>query len=256
MNPNPAIILADHDENSTPVPVGQFTTTQWSVVLLANQGGSTEAQRALEELCRSYWYPLYAFLRRQGLSPEDAQDLTQEFFSQLLQRNDLSRVSPDQGRFRSFLLASLKHLMLNEQKRAHRLKRGGGQVPISLDLERAASRYAQEPSHDLTPEKIYERRWALTILEKTLARLRDEYRGSDRLALFERLKDELAGEEKTRCYAQIGAELGMSEDAVKMAVCRLRKRYRGLLREEIAETVAHPNEVEDELRYLISALAG
>jgi RNA polymerase sigma-70 factor (ECF subfamily) len=225
------------------------------VVLSARDPASPAAAAALETLCRAYWYPLYLYVRRHGYSPSDAQDLTQDFFARLLKHNDLARVSPEKGKFRSFLLASLKHFLANEYKRAHRLKRGGWQTPIALDAEQAEGRYGREPFHDLTPEKVFERRWALTVLERSLARLQEEQRRLDRLLLFDRLKDCLVDDGPRGAYAKIAKSLGLTEDAVKMAAHRFRKRYREVLREEIACTVATPADVDDELQRLLAVLS-
>jgi RNA polymerase sigma factor (sigma-70 family) len=232
-----------------------FASTHWSVVLLAGHGNTERSQEALAQLCQTYWYPLYVFVRRQGYESHNAEDLTQEFFVRLLASDDLARVRPEKGRFRCYLLASLKHFLLNEWKRARRLKRGGGQTVISFDAARAEARYVAEPASDLTPDRIYERRWATTLLEQTIARLREEHAANGRLDFFEALKDALTGEESTATYAELGQRLGLRAAAVKMAVYRLRRRYREILREEIAHTVASPDEVDDELRHLFSALS-
>jgi RNA polymerase sigma-70 factor (ECF subfamily) len=234
---------------------GAFVTTHWSVVLAAGRGDSTRARDALAELCRSYWYPLYAYTRRRGCSPHDAQDLTQEFFARLLERQDLAQVSPERGRFRSFLLASLNHFLANEWDKARAAKRGGGQPLLRLDGASAEGRYALEPAGDDTPETLFDRQWALTLLERVLARLREEFGAAGKTRLFDRLKDSMAGERGDAGYAQAAAELGMTEGNVKVAVHRLRKRYRERLREEIAQTVVSPAEVEEEIRHLFTALA-
>jgi RNA polymerase sigma factor (sigma-70 family) len=233
----------------------QFDTTHWSVVLAA-RGESAEAQVALENLCRVYWYPLYAFVRRQGHSPEDAEDLIQGFFARLLQRKDLESVQRERGRFRSYLLVSLKHFTLNEQLRARAEKRGGGQPLISLDEVEAEKRFAQEPVDNSTPEKIFERRWALALLDKVLERLRQEHEATGRLGLFEALRWFLSDEPAEQSQAQIGAQLGLSTGAVKQAVRRLRQRYRELLHEEVAHTVATAADIDDEVRHLVAVLRG
>ncbi len=231
-----------------------FATTHWSLVVAA-QGASPAAREALAELCRLYWYPLYAYVRRRGHSDDEAQDLTQEFFARLLERNDLARLDPARGRFRAFLLAACRHFLANQRDHAHALKRGGGLRPLSLDLADSERRYASEPSHEQTPERLFERRWALTLLDCVLQRLRQHYETAGQLLLFERLKGSLTGA-ATDTYAESAAVLGMTEGAVKVAAHRLRQRYRDLLREEIARTVADPGEVDDEIRELFGALAG
>ncbi len=234
---------------------GKFALTRWSVVLAAGRSESTHARDALEELCRTYWAPIYAFIRRDGHSPEDAQDLAQEFFSRLLERNFLESVSPDKGRFRSFLLASLKHFLANEWDKAKAKKRGGGRRPLPIDGLSAETSYVVEPAENLTPDKLYERRWALTLLDRVLRRLRDEYVGEGKSSQFEELKSALTGDRQSLPYAELARRLHTSEGAIKVAVYRMRQRYRQLLREEIAQTVATPGEVEDEIRALFGALA-
>ena len=233
-----------------------FVTTHWSVVLSAGSRDTGQARDALARLCQTYWHPLYAYVRRLGHSPHDAQDLTQEFFARLLEKNFLAGVSEARGRFRSFLLASLKHFLVNEWRRARAQKRGGGRVPIPIDAAAGETSIGFEPADDMTAEKIYERRWALTLLDRVLRRLREEHVRDGKERLFEQLKPTLTEASRTVRYAEIAARLGTSEGAVKVAVHRLRQRYRELLRAEIAETVAGPDEVEDELRNLFAALAG
>ena len=231
-----------------------FATTHWSLVLAAGRNTSSGGQAALEKLCRIYWYPLYSFVRFSGSAPADAQDLTQGFFLQLLKSNFLGAVSPRKGKFRSFLLASLKHYLSNERDRARALKRGGGRSPVSIDEQDAENRYRLEPIDRMTPEKLYERRWALTVLDLALARLKEEYASSGRLHLFDQLKEELTGGETCDSHAEIGRQLGMTPGAVKVAAHRLRKRYRECLRAEIANTLADPDEVDEEIRHLFQAL--
>lgn len=234
---------------------GRFATTHWSVVLAAGRRASPRSQEALAELCRTYWYPLYAYVRRVGHSPEDAQDLTQEFFARLLEKNYLAKVARDKGRFRSFLLASLKHFLANEWDKARAQKRGGGQSFIRLDDKAAESRYKLEPRDDASADRLYERRWALTLLDRVLARLRQEHTAAAKLKQFDALKAFLGGERGSEGYAAVGAALGMNEANVKVTVHRLRKRYRDLLRDEIAQTVANEAEIEDEIRHLFAALS-
>jgi RNA polymerase sigma factor (sigma-70 family) len=230
-----------------------FATTQWSVVLTA-QDESPAAKEALEKLCRTYWWPLYGFVRRQGYKPQDAQDLTQSFFARLLERRDLETVRQERGRLRSYLLASVKNFLAKARDRELTIKRGEGQPLVSLEDLLARERADQEPAHKLSADRIYERRWTLTLLEQVLARLRAEYEGAGKLPLFERLKELLAGESDQPSQAEIAAELQMTENAVKQAFHRLRHRYRQLLHEEIAHTVAAPDDVEDELRHFMAVL--
>jgi RNA polymerase sigma-70 factor (ECF subfamily) len=253
-------VPVDDDEGSRSVigPSTQnraaaFVTTRWSVVLAA-QGESTEADAALEKLCRIYWWPLYGFVRREGYNPEEAQDLTQGFFARLLERRDLATVRQERGRLRSYLLASLKNFLSKARHRELTVKRGGGRPLISLDALLARERTDQEPAHKLSADRIYERRWALTLLEQVLVRLRAEYEAAGKLPLFDRLKELLAGESSQPSQAEIAAEMQMTENAVKQAFHRMRHRYRQLLREEIADTVAVPDDVEDELRHFIAVL--
>lgn len=242
---------------SAPGTAARFVETHWSLVLTAGRGGdSTRGADALAALCQTYWYPLYAYVRRQGRAPHDAQDLTQEFFVRLLAKNWLADVNRERGRFRSFLLASLKHFLANEWDKSQALKRGGGHNFISLDAESAESRYALEPPDHLTADKLYDRRWALTLLDATLVRLRDEFACDGKARLFDELKFTLTGERGAAPYADIAAKLGTSEGAVKVAAHRLRQRYRELLRAEIAATVGTAAEVDEELRHLFAALSG
>jgi len=230
-----------------------FTTTQWSMVLEA-QGESPAAQEALENLCRTYWRPVYSFVRRQGLGPEEAEDVTQGFFAHLLERKRLSVVRKEKGRLRSFLLGALKYFMADERRRATAIKRGRGQRLIPLEELRADERIDMEPADPVTAEMIYERRWALTILEHVLSRLKDEYRAVGNAALFDSLKQLLPDEPGSPSQADIAAQLGMTENALRQAFYRFRQRYQSLLREEIAHTVATPGDIEDELRHLIAVI--
>jgi RNA polymerase sigma-70 factor (ECF subfamily) len=230
-----------------------FTTTHWSVVLEA-QGESPAAQEALEKLCRTYWRPIYAFLRRQGIGPEEAEDITQGFFAQLLERRSLDAVRKEKGRLRSYLLGALKYFVADEQRRAMAIKRGKGQRLIPLEELRAGERIDMEPSDPMTAEMIYERRWALTVLERVLSRLKDEYVAAGNAALFDALKELLPDEPGSPSQAEIGARLRMTENAIRQAFYRFRQRYQALLREEIANTVATPGDIEDELRHLITVL--
>ena len=254
--------MSGHDPNSRSGrdSFAQFHTTHWSVVIAGGRKGSPQAREALATLCETYWYPLYAFVRRQGYSAPDAQDLTQEFFARLLEKNYLATVGREKGKFRSFLLAALKHFLANERDRARAQKRGGGPgapglVSLeALDFEAAESRYRVEPAHDMTAQRVFERRWALTLLDRVLGRLQTEYAAGGKAELFERLKDCLTAPELAGRYAELADKLGMTEGAVKVAAHRLRRRYRAMLRQEIAQTVADPKDVEDEIRQLFAAV--
>ena len=230
-----------------------FTTTHWSVVLTA-QGESPAAEEALEKLCRMYWRPIYSFVRRQGVAPEEAEDLTQGFFAQLLERGSLSAVRKEKGRLRSYLLGALKYFLADEQRRSMAIKRGKGQRLIPLEEIRADERIEMEPADPVTAEMIYERRWALTVLEQVLDRLKNEYRTAGNAALFDSLKQLLPDEPGSPSQAEIAAHLGMAENALRQAFYRFRQRYQSLLREEIAHTVATPGDIEDELRHLIAVV--
>jgi RNA polymerase sigma factor (sigma-70 family) len=237
----------------TSIRLKSFPTTLWTVVLQASQDEPAQTQAALAQLCEGYWYPLYSFIRRRGYSPHDAQDLAQAFFAHLLEKRALERVAPEKGRFRTFLLAALKNFLANEWDRANTLKRGGGQTILSLQPENAESRYQLEPAHDLTPERLFERQWALTLLDLVLATLRGEYQSEGKGAVFEELKAALIGQ--AGGYAEMAARLGQSPGAIKVAVHRMRSRYRELMRAQIAETVG-AGDVEDELRHLLAVLSG
>src|SRR5436190_18238924 len=230
-----------------------FVTTHWSVVLAA-QGSSPAAEEALENLCRSYWRPIYGFVRRQGYNPEEAQDLTQGFFALLLERRDFESVRREKGRLRSYLLASIKHFLANDRRRAMAIKRGEGRLQIPLDGFHAEECAELGKTETLSADRIYDRRWALTVLDQVFERLRAESRGLANAPLFERLNELLSDEPGRPSQAEIAREFGMTENAVKQAFYRLRQRYRQLLCEEIAQTVATPAEVDTELRELIAAL--
>jgi RNA polymerase sigma factor (sigma-70 family) len=240
---------------SGPSDAAGFDATRWTLVLAAARGNVTpHAGEAMAELCRIYWYPLYAYVRRRGHETHEAEDLTQEFFLRLLAKNYLATVDREKGKFRSFLLASLKHFLANEWDRTQTQKRGGGQTILPISTLDAENRYRSEPWHDLTPERLFERRWALTVLDQVLARLQAEHAAGGKQALFERLKAFLVGGRELGGYAEAAAELGMTEGAVKTAAHRMRRRYRELLREEIAQTVAGPEEIDGEIEYLLSCL--
>ena len=230
-----------------------FTTTHWSMVLEA-QGPTPSAQAALDRLCSIYWRPIYGFLRRQGVQPEEAKDLTQGFFALLLERRDLDIVCKEKGRLRSYLLTSLKHFLINERRRAMAIKRGEGQRLIPLEAFHERERTGFEPADMASADHIYERHWAVTVLDQVLVRLGDEYRAAGKMALFDQLQKSLTNEPDHPSQAETAHEFGMTENAVKQAFHRLRQRYRQLLREEIAHTVMVPGDVEDELRHLIAVL--
>ena len=232
-----------------------FADSHWSVVLAAKAEGSAQAAEALEKLCRTYWRPLYAFVRRQGHSPEAAEDLTQEFFAKLLARDYLQHLRHCDGKFRSFLLTLVKHFLADERDRVNAQKRGGGKTFVSLDDTMAEERHLRGANNALSPDQIFERRWAQTVMERALNRLRGEYVAGGREALFEQLKDIQPGEHGESSYAEIGARLGLAEGTVKSAVHRLRRRHRELLREEIAQTVARPEEIDEEIRNLLTVLS-
>jgi len=230
----------------------QFPTTRWSLVIAASDPRRKDAQSALVSLCENYWYPLYAYLRRRGYPADQAQDLTQEFFIRVLEGRYLDRADPDRGRFRSFLLTSMKFFVADEEDRQRAHKRGGG-VVVPLEFSSGEERYQREPAHDETPERIFERRWALSVLDRVVEKLRDEFIQHGRPEHFERLKVFLLGQSDAP-YAALAREMNTSEGALKVAIHRLRKRYRELFRQEIADTVADPAEIESELRYLAVAL--
>ena len=234
---------------------GRFATTRWSMVVEAGRPSSPEAAEALATLCGIYWFPLYAYVRRQGHSAEDAQDLTQEFFVYLLEKQTLKVANRERGRFRSFLLASMKNFLANEWRRGAAQKRGGERSVISLDFDDGENRYRLEPSHDATPERIFERQWALTLLEQALTKLRAEFDATGKIELFGRLEMFLGGQKSTVPYRELGDQLKMSEGAVKVAIHRMRRRYRALLREEIQRTIGAAGDVDEELRRLFETLA-
>ncbi len=231
----------------------RFQTTRWTVVLAAKERRDASGEEAMAVLCRAYWYPLYAFVRRSGNSAEDARDLTQAFFARLLEKDFLLRVVPEKGRFRTFLLMALKRFLANEWHKARAEKRGGGAVHLSFDAREAEERYASEPVESLTPEMLYDRRWAFTLLDRAMARLRGEFEAGGRGAAFECLKEFLAGGEDSS-YAELAGKIGVKEGAARVAVHRLRRRFREVFREELAETVT-PEKLEEELRHLRGILS-
>ncbi len=244
------------EESSRPAA---FQTTHWSVVLAAGEGSSVDAQDALEKLCKSYWLPLYAFARRQGHSVEDAQDLTQEFFARFLARGSFALANRERGRLRTFLLTSLKNFITQEWRRATRLKRGGVNGVVSLadaETPEGENREAVDPREELSPDRLFDRRWAEALLERVMERLKHDYESTGRAAVYARLQQFLWGRQAEISYAEMGLCLGLSEGAIKVAVHRLRQRFRELLREEVAKTVETPEEVEEELRYLLGAFGG
>ena len=240
---------------SLPESGRDFRTTHWSIVVLAGQPPSEEAAQALETLCRSYWYPLFAYLRRRGYTVHQAEDLTQAFFSQLLARNSLAAADPERGRFRTFLLSSLENFLANEWNREQARKRGGGCAFISLDYVKEQEQRPLEPGHDLNPERLYERRWAEAVLARVLERLRHEFDGAS-VKRFEVLKPFLTELKGASSYANAARDLGLTEQAVKSAIYRLRQRWRELMREEIAQTLncATGKEIDQEIRHLINVL--
>lgn len=243
------------DTDSSSQKQGWFVTTHWSVVAAAGGLDSSRSRAALENLCRTYWYPLYAFARRQGHKPHDAEDLVQGFLSQCIEHGYLAVAEESKGRFRSFLLIMFKRFLANDWRRSTARKRGGGASPVELDALTAEQRYAVEPPDTLTPEQMYERRWAMTLLDAVLSRLEAEQKAAGRTATFNELRELLVVRAAALPYAEIAGRLGTTENAVKVAVHRLRQRYRELLEAEIANTVSSPDEVEDERRHLLSVLA-
>jgi len=242
-------------QSSTPPGAGRFATTHWSVVLTAGSPSSPNYKQALSNLCQTYWFPLYAYLRRQGYDTDKAKDYTQAFFAGLLEKRGLRLADPKRGKFRSFLLTALKRFVAGEFNRAKALKRGGGRKVLSLDFENAESQYALEPAHQLSAEKLFERSWALTLLNRAMSRLQAESAGKKKQKLFDLLKVHLTAEKASIPYRDVAAELDMTEGTVKVTMHRLRRRYRELLRDEIAQTVTNEDEIDEEIRDLFAALA-
>ena len=243
-------------KNQLATPGHWFTTTHWSVILGAADTSVASAHEALEKLCRTYWYPLYAYIRRQSYSPEDAQDLTQGFFARFLEKNYLTQVDRQKGKFRSFLLASVRHFLSDERDRARAAKRGGGHTVLSLDIQDAEGRYVLEPADELSAEKIFERRWALTVLDASRAHLRDEYAKAGKAPRFAILEKFLPGEQAACTHPEAAAQLGVAPGTVKWEVHQMKRRYRELLRAEIAHTVASGDDIDEEVRHLIAVLSG
>jgi len=240
---------------STFAPGAAFQPTQWSVVLAAGQPDSTEARTALDKLCQTYWYPVYAFVRRRGFDRDRAKDLTQELFSQLIEKRSLEVADRERGRFRSFLLGCLQHLLSHEYKKEQALKRGGGYSFVPLDDVVGEQRYGTEPTDEMSPEKLFERRWALTLLQGAMDALKREYTDSGRAEQFEALHWFISGSDDATSYAQAAARLGLNENAARQAAFRMRNRYRDVLRELVAQTVAGPEELDAELAHLRCALS-
>jgi RNA polymerase sigma factor (sigma-70 family) len=233
---------------------GGFQTTHWSLVLCAGKGKNRDAEAALEALCERYWYPLYAYVRHHVTDVDEARDMTQEFFARLLEKNMLSAATPERGRFRSFLLAAVKNFLANQRDYQRALKRGGGAPRFSLDLDCGESRLRLEPVDDMTPERLFERQWVLTLLDLVMGQLREEYQASGKAGQFELFKSALTGGSERLPYAALAAELDISEQAARQAASRLRKRYRELLRKEVTQTLAEPADVDDEIHSLFAAL--
>jgi len=248
--------VPDTSEHAQSSESRQFTTTNWSLVLAAGSATAPESRDALARLCERYWYPLYAYVRRHGYDRDESQDLTQSFFARLLETKIVSAADRDRGRFRCFLLASLRNFLANEWNRARAERRGGRVQVISLDADATERQYSHEPAHNLSPERLYDRRWALTLLDVVLADLRKDMIREGKEKFFQRVKGYLLGEDPEQTYEQLGSELGMSGGAVKVAVHRLRQRYGQLIRQHIAQTVACPQEVDEELKYLLQAVSG
>lgn len=247
--------METNSENPVQTGNAHFAVTRWTVVLSAQAKDSPHASRALEELCRLYWPPLYAFARRQGFSLHDAQDHTQSFFARLLKKDFLKSVAPEKGRFRTFMLVAFKRFLANVRDHACAQRRGGGETPLSLDLEAAENLYRAEPLDEASADIVYERRWALTLLDQTMNRLRQEYVAAGKTDTFEQLKIFLTATKGEAKYEAAASALGLSAGATRVAAHRLRHRYRDLFRDEIAQTVSHPDEIDDEVTHLLASLA-
>jgi len=232
----------------------RFRTTRWSVIQAAAGDDSAAARDALGTLCETYWYPVYAFVRRSGCDPDEARDVTQGFFTRLLEKRDIGSADPARGRFRGFLLGSVRHFLSNERDRARALKRGGGQSVLSIDQADAEGRYAIEPADPVTPETLFLRHWALTVVESSMRRLAEEYAAQGKQDVFERLQPALTGADTGMTRREMAAELGMSETALNVVLHRMRRRFRHKLKEEVAQTLADPDDTEDELGRLMAAL--
>jgi RNA polymerase sigma factor (sigma-70 family) len=248
-------MTSEPSSHSSTAPGDIFATTHWTVVLAAGRRHTPQSDGALEELCRTYWFPLYAYVRRRGSSKEDAEDLVQAFFARFLEKNYLNGLSAERGRFRAFLLASLKHFLINEWKKSRRLKRGGGEKLLSLDWESADQKFQVAATNERSPDRAFDREWALALLAKVIGRLQDECAADGKVKLFEELKIFLTDGKGGQSHADAAKNLGMDETAVRVALHRLRKRYRALLRAEIAQTLADDSQVDEELRALFGAFA-
>ena len=246
--------MADPGDTYAPHGDARFATTHWSLILEAKDGQSKAADQALEELCSAYWYPLYAYARRSGISPDEAKDLTQQFFQQLLEKQFLDSVHPSKGKFRSFLLATFKNLIKSEWRRANAQKRGGGQVILSIDEQDPEGRYKCEPADTVTADQLYEKQWAQTLVGRAINRLKEEWEAQGKP--FEKLKVYLLGQKGSVAFADMASDLGTSENALKASVHRMRRRYGEIFRSEVALTVDDPSEVDDEVQHLIGALGG
>ncbi len=246
--------MANFGDTYAPKGDARFATTHWTMVLEAKDRESADASKALEELCAAYWYPLYAFARKSGIDADEAKDLTQQFFQQLLEKQFLDSVHPSKGKFRSFLLVTFKNLIKSEWRRAHAQKRGGGQQILSIDEQDPEGRYRCEPEDDTTPDQLYERHWAQTLVARAIARLKEEWESQGKP--FEKLKVYLLGQKGTIPFAEMATDLGTTENALKATVHRMRRRYGEIFRSEVALTVEDPTEVDAELRHLLGALGG
>ena len=246
----------ERDDQQTGMAQGgsQFHTTRWSVVLAAGNASAADRREALSKLCETYWYPLYVFVRRQGHNANDAQDLTQAFFAKLLERDDLAGLKPDRGKFRAFLLAAMRNFLANDWDRNHAQKRGGDRCHFSIDFQQGEGRYSVEPADPHTPETLFERQWALTLLDLVRTKLRQQYEEAGQLALYQELQGCLTGNTSADSYKEIAVRCDMTEGAVRVAVHRLRRRFGALLRKEIFDTLEHDDQTEDELRYLFTVL--
>jgi RNA polymerase sigma factor (sigma-70 family) len=249
------MVMSSSDTAAQAASDAWFVTTQWSVVLSTRNADPVQSSAALETLCQTYWYPLYAYVRRKGHNPHDAQDLTQEFFARMLQKDQLVAVAREKGKFRTFLLVALNRFLINDWNRSQTQKRGGGCVHVPFQVDDAETRYLAEPADRLTAEKLYERRWALTLLERVLERLRQEFARDGKAALFEQLKGSLMAEKGEIPNRETAAILGMNEGAVKVAIYRLRRRFRKLFHEEVANTVEDQKDVEEEIRHLFESFS-
>jgi RNA polymerase sigma factor (sigma-70 family) len=245
------------ETTDAPGAAGQplFATTHWSVVLAAANEKTSQAAEALEQLCLTYWGPLYVYARRRGYGPEDSQDLTQGFLADFLNHGAFDKADPARGRFRTFLLKSFQHFLADDWKKTHRIKRGGGNPPISLDAQTAEERYCLKGAETTTPERAYERRWALTLLEEVLAGMRRDYAQAGKSQQFAVLQEFLWGTDESTSYARVAAELQLTEGAARVAVHRLRVQYRQRLRAQVAQIVSEPNQIDEELRYLIEVMS-